>query len=88
MAFIFFHTPKPRQFEIKTRYYDPQKEEREQRKKELGLSGEGGSGALLRSKIRRKWGHDRRAAKRQADLRKMIIFIILAFILIYLLFIR
>ncbi|MDR2935987.1 MAG: hypothetical protein LBU80_01405 [Rikenellaceae bacterium] len=33
--FSFFHTPKPRQFNYRPRYYDPEAEEREQRKKEL-----------------------------------------------------
>lgn len=31
----FFYTPKPRQFDYKPRYYDPEKEAREQRRREL-----------------------------------------------------
>ncbi len=33
--FSFFHTPKPRQFNYRPRYYDPEAEEREMRKREL-----------------------------------------------------
>jgi len=40
----FFHTPSTRKFNIKPRYYDPDKEERDQReeriKKELGIVDE------------------------------------------------
>ncbi len=31
----FFKTPKPRQFEYRPRYYDPEKEAREERRREL-----------------------------------------------------
>lgn len=31
----FFYTPKPRQFDYKPRYYDPEQEAREQRRREL-----------------------------------------------------
>lgn len=33
MRFKFFHAPKPRQFDYIPRYYSPEKEEREERKK-------------------------------------------------------
>jgi hypothetical protein len=35
MTFSFTHTPKPRAFEYRPRHYDPVKEEREARKREL-----------------------------------------------------
>ena len=31
----FFYTPKPRQFDYRPRYYDPEKEAREKRREEL-----------------------------------------------------
>lgn len=45
MKFKFVHTPKPRQFEYIPRYYDPEKEEREARKRAvLGDAYEGPDG--------------------------------------------
>lgn len=44
MKIVFFRTPKPRRFVHKNIYYDPEKEEREEREnrvdKELGLNKE------------------------------------------------
>lgn len=44
MKLKFFHIPKPRQYDIPPRFYDPEKEEREQRerriKQELGMNSE------------------------------------------------
>ncbi|HNS17420.1 MAG TPA: hypothetical protein PKH94_09290 [Bacteroidales bacterium] len=88
MAFTFFHTPKPKQFEFKPRYYDPKKEELEQRKRALGLSGTGDAESRLRSQMQQKWRNDRRETKRKASSQRLIFFILLAFLLIYLLFIR
>lgn len=88
MGITFFHTPKPKRFVIKPRYYDPQKEEWEMRKKALGLAGETDKEYLLRSRIQQRWGQERRAAKKRTDFRRMIIFILLTLLLIYFLFIR
>lgn len=88
MGITFFHTPKPRRFEIKPRYYDPQKEEWEMRKKALGLSDDADKEFLLRSRIQHRWGQERRAAKKRTDLRRLIIFIFLVLILIYIIFLR
>ena len=45
MRFKLVHTPKPRQFEYNPRFYDPEKEEREARKRAvLGDSYEGPDG--------------------------------------------
>lgn len=38
MRISFFKTPRPNQFEYKARYYDPEKEKREKRKRQLGIS--------------------------------------------------
>jgi hypothetical protein len=88
MGITFFHTPKPKRFEIKPRYYDPQKEEWEQRKKELGIAGDTDKEYLLRSRIHQKWGTERRLAKKRTDLRRLVIFILITLLLVYLLFIR
>ncbi len=38
MRITFFKTQRPNQFEYKARYYDPEKEKREKRKRQLGIS--------------------------------------------------
>ncbi len=88
MAFKFFHTPKPKQFQIKPRYYDPKKEELEQRKKALGLTDSSDPEVRLRAQMQQRWRSERREARKKASYQRLIIFILLAFILIYLLFLR
>ncbi|MBP6976750.1 MAG: hypothetical protein KBB71_00350 [Lentimicrobiaceae bacterium] len=88
MAFKFFHTPKPKQFEIKPRYYDPKKDELEQRKRELGLTDSSDPELRLRSQMQQRWRDGRRESRRKASSQRLIIFILLAFLLIYLLFLR
>jgi len=88
MAFKFFHTPKPKQFEIKPRYYDPKKEELEQRKRELGLTDSSDPELRLRSQMQQRWRNERRDARKKSSSQRLFIFILLALILIYLLFLR
>jgi hypothetical protein len=88
MAFKFFHIPKPKQFEYKPRYYDPKKEELEQRKRALGVTGTGSTEADLRARMQQKWRNERRDARKKSSSQRLIIFILLALILIYLLFLR
>lgn len=68
----FFYTPKPRRFEYKPRYYDPEKEAREQRRKELlgdrdaDPDAEYVPGDLLRRrKLQRMIAADNAAARRK-----------------------
>ena len=88
MAFKFFHTPKPKQFEYKPRYYDPRKEELEERKRALGLTGDNSSQADLRARMEQRWRNQRKDARKSSGSQRLIIFILLALILIYLLFLR
>ena len=59
MKLVFFRTPKPRQFVHKNIYYDPLKEEREEREervnKELGITDEtkGFTTSIRRGSFRR-----------------------------------
>jgi type VI protein secretion system component VasF len=41
MKIVFFKTAKPKRFELKTRYYDEEKEYWENRRRELGISKDG-----------------------------------------------
>ncbi|OFX88345.1 MAG: hypothetical protein A2W99_07695 [Bacteroidetes bacterium GWF2_33_16] len=93
MALKFFHTPKNRQFSFKPRYYDEQKEELENRikqiKRDLGQSnGIGGEKSYtpnikgrFRSNLRRTSD-----ANKNSNIRLIIIIIALALIAYYLFF--
>ena len=68
----FFYTPKPRKFEYKPRYYDPEQEAREQRRKELlgerdaDNDGEYVPGELLRRrKLQRMIAAENASARRK-----------------------
>ncbi len=70
MKVRFTYTAKPRKFEYKPRYYDPEKEAREQRRDELlgARPSQGGDyvpGEIIRSRMgaRREALHQRRKGK-------------------------
>lgn len=88
----FFHTPRPKRFEITTRYYDPEKEEMKDReariKHELGIDDEKvideNYRANLRGQFRRGMGDFSKTAddaRRRMTTRLVILFVILAFAL-------
>ncbi|HNQ37323.1 MAG: hypothetical protein KA780_00935 [Prolixibacteraceae bacterium] len=101
MALKFFSLPKPRQFDFKPRYYDPDKEEREERERrireELGLAGtqpgkgdQEGYRPHIRGQFRKAMLRNSRVspdAVRQSNRRILIIIAILA-LLFYMVFIR
>jgi hypothetical protein len=87
----FFQTPKPRNFKIEPRYWDPEKEKREARdrriKAELGIPNEDGSYRpfIEKGEFSRGFSHGKWSVKQQrrrSNTRLLIIAIIL-FILIY-----
>lgn len=82
----FFKKPQHKRFNLQPRYWDPAKEEREERerriKAELGIKDENGQyipniKGRLRSEIRHKHG-DARSARQKSNFRLIIIFVILA----------
>jgi hypothetical protein len=86
MNIIFFRRPKPRQFNYVPRYYDPLKDEIEERKKELGLIQEGDLKARMRADIRRKWKVERSPASKQFFITRMVIYIIVIALTLYFIF--
>jgi Flp pilus assembly protein TadB len=88
MAFTFFRTPKPKQFELKTRYYDAGKDAWVQRRKELGLTDGQNRQAQLRDQMHSQWRTRRASTQKQAAMRRLVIFVFMAAVLIYLLFFR
>lgn len=87
MALVFFRSPKPKRFEYKPLYYDQERDELEERKRELGLISEGDSQARLRAEIRRKW--KRGAAKPRsssASYLRTLIYLFIVVISVYVIF--
>lgn len=86
MKFVFLRTQKPKPFEYKPRYYDPEKEEREQRRKDLGLDDSSDHKSFYRGELQRKWRRGRGETKKNSRLRTMIYFAILLFAIYYIFF--
>lgn len=89
----FFHTPKPKGFHVEPRYWDPIKEERENRerriKAELGIKDEEGStyrpyiskGAFKQGMSKGKWHASRE--RKKTNTRLLIIVLLLLAILYF-----
>ncbi|HPR33884.1 MAG TPA: hypothetical protein PLK12_17410 [Prolixibacteraceae bacterium] len=86
----FFYTPKPKQFHVEPRYWDPKKEEREARerriKAEMGIREEGESyhpnlrkGDFRKSLANTKWAPH--IQRRRSNTRFLILLAILALLL-------
>lgn len=75
MKLTFFNTQRPRQFYIKPRYYDPEKEAQEQRKweREQRLSGHEG----LRQEMARKWHRKKKKKSMSVTLIYLVLIILL-----------
>jgi len=86
MKFSFFKTPKPRQFNYKPLYYDPDKEEAEARKKARNNLREGDPGERMRAEIRRKWRTDRYEPGSRNNKFRIFFYLIFAFFALYLIF--
>ncbi|MBP7508232.1 MAG: hypothetical protein KA807_10445 [Prolixibacteraceae bacterium] len=90
----FFSTPKPRQFNVTPRYWNPEKEQREMRerriKSELGISDNTDGkytpyiapGAFRQGLTRGKWGGTR-SQRKSSNTRVLIILAILALLLFF-----
>lgn len=89
MKLVFFHTPKPKQFSYSPRYFDVEKDRREQRRKELGLGGDSAEGDF-RSRMDASW---RRFRKSESRVRKktnlsLLIYLFIVVLLIYYIFFK
>ena len=85
MKVTFFRTPKPKQFNYPSRYYDAEKERWEQRKRELGLSDEK---ADFRTQLNTNWKKFRKRDKQRKKKAEasVLIYLIIVAILIYFMF--
>ena len=87
MKVVFFRIPKPKQFKYPSRYYDEEKEQRETRKRELGLAGDG-SKMDFRSQVGTNWKRLRKSdsnRQKKANMSVIVYFLIVA-MLVYLIF--
>lgn len=55
MRFTLFKTPKAKKFNFPSRYYDPQKEEWERRKAELGYDSKLNRNERIRLQMSKRW---------------------------------
>jgi hypothetical protein len=86
MNIFFFKRPKPRPFNYRPIYYDPEKEEAEERKKARnGLQGNDPR-ERMRAEIRRKWKVERKNTDKRNQLYRFIFYLIMAGFSIYLIF--
>jgi hypothetical protein len=98
MLFKFLQVPKPRPFEIKPRYYDPVKEEREERerriKAELGIRDDSDPSASYRAHIKGQFRKQMEIRPKSSDAEvkksnnRLIFLVVLLAILAYLMFYR
>ena len=86
MNLVFFRTPKPKKFNYIPRYYDPEKEEWERRKKELGLLGKGDAHERLRAEMRRKWRVEGSQRAGRASTLRVFVYLFILIISVYLFF--
>lgn len=90
----FFHIPKPKQFYIPYRYYNPEEEEREERKKriksELGIKEERDPDKPYRPNIkgsfRRAAGNSKTSAEERSKSNTRLLVLVLVLVLIAYLF--
>jgi hypothetical protein len=55
MRFTMFNTPKPKRFNFPSRYYDPQRDEWERRKTELGYDSALSREERIRLQMSKRW---------------------------------
>ncbi|MDA3930277.1 MAG: hypothetical protein PF541_15110 [Prolixibacteraceae bacterium] len=89
----FFHTPKPKKFDIKPRYWNPEKEEQEARKRrrnaELGIKEEGefaphiNKGEFRKGLSNGKWSAQ--SQRRKSNTRLLILVVIVAIAIYFML---
>jgi hypothetical protein len=88
----FFFTPKPKQFNIEPRYWDPEKEKREARerriKAEMGIKDKDGEyqpyiskGEFRKGLSKGKWSA--RSQRRKSNIRLLILIILLALLILF-----
>ncbi len=90
----FFHTPKPKSYNVEPRYWDPEKEKRDARerriKSEMGLKDDNGSykpfigkGDFRKGLSKGKWSA--RNQRRKSNIRLLILIALLGLLVLFIL---
>ena len=83
MNISFFKRPKPRQFNYKPLYYNPEKDDAEERKRALNSDD---PRERMRAEIRRRWKTERKPVNDSNSMFRIFFYIIFAAFTIYLIF--
>jgi hypothetical protein len=86
MNIVFFKRPKPRQFHYTPMYYDPAKEEAEERKKLLNSLQSDDPRERMRAQIRRKWKTEQKETDKRSQFFRIFLYMIFAGFIIYIIF--
>jgi hypothetical protein len=86
MNIVFFKKQPVRKFNYQPRYYDPVKEEMEQRRRELGLSQDMDHRERFRAEMHRKWARGGSGGASRSSIIRIIMYAFLGFLVIYVVF--
>ncbi len=84
MRITFLKLNKPRQYDYKPVFYDPKKEEMEERLREMGAIES--SPATFKEKIRTKWHTGEDKTKKKKSQSGMMIYLLIVLMLLYIIF--
>jgi len=85
MKIVFFNRPTYRQFEYKPRYFDEEKERKEERRKAIEDGGTGRSNDLRRD-IERRWRRVDKQNRSKSKSINLLVYLIVAALLVYFVF--
>jgi hypothetical protein len=85
MQIVFFKRPRPRHFVYKPRYYDEEKERREERRKAVE-DAEKGISSTLRHDIERRWRKADRENRSKSRGANVLVYLIVVALLVYFVF--
>lgn len=84
MKISFLHRPKPKQFSYKPRFYDPVKEDIEERIKAHHLEGDAAAGERIKLNFKREWEKKKAERKRARSGRmRLLVMLVLLALLLY-----
>ena len=86
MKITFLRREKPKSFEYKPLYYDKAKDDREKRKRELGIDNSHDKSAMLKGELQRRWRKNEINRKEKTSSTKFIVYLLIAIMSVYLIF--
>ncbi len=86
MKITFLKRTKPKAFEYKPLYYDKEKDDREKRKRELGLDNSHDRSTMMKGELQRRWRKDKTNTKEKTSSMRFFIYLLIAVMSVYLIF--